>query len=126
MSGTLRRVLVVDDNTDAANTIADLLKGAGHTVEIAYDGPSAIQKGLRLQPEFVFLDLGLPGVDGFVVAARLRLEPSLRGARIIAVTAYAGDDMRQKATEAGFDDYLVKPVEPRFIESLLGSRPGSR
>ncbi len=126
MSGTLRRVLVVDDNTDAANTIADLLKASGHTVEIAYDGPSAIQQALRLQPEFVFLDLGLPGVDGFVVAARLRLEPSLRGARIIAVTAYAGDDMRQKATEAGFDDYLVKPVEPRFIESLLGSRPGSR
>ncbi len=118
----LRRVLVVDDNEDAANTIAALLKASGHTVEIAYDGPSAIAKALRAQPEFVFLDIGLPVMDGFAVCARLRLEPLLRGARIIAVTAYAGDENRRKATEAGFDDYLVKPVDPRFLESLLGAR----
>lgn len=119
---TPRRVLVVDDNVDSANSIAMLLQHGGHDVQVAHDGHKALEMARSLRPEFVFLDLGLPGLDGFEVARALRREPALQGTRIIAVTGYAQESDRRRALEAGVDQHLVKPADPAFIESLLGPR----
>ena len=117
---TPRRVLVVDDNRDTAESIAELLRISGHDVHVAYDGLSAIATALSIRPEFVFLDIGLPGLDGYAVARRLRSEPGLESTRIIAVTGYGTEADRQKGMEAGFDQHLLKPVDPAFLASLLG------
>ena len=119
---TPRRVLVVDDNVDTAESIGILLKEAGHEVHVAHDGLKALEVARRTRPEFVLLDLGLPGLDGFEVARALRREPDLAGVRIIAITGYASETDRRKAQEAGIDQHLVKPADPAFLESLLGSR----
>lgn len=117
-----RRVLVVDDNVDQANSIALLLEHAGHDVQVAHDGLKALELARSTRPEFVFLDLGLPKLDGFEVARALRREPALAGVRIIAVTGYAQESDRARALEAGIDQHIVKPADPAFIESLLGAR----
>lgn len=117
-----RRVLVVDDNVDQANSIALLLEHAGHDVQVAHDGLKALELARSMRPEFVFLDLGLPKLDGFEVARALRREPGLAGVRIIAVTGYGQESDREKAREAGIDQHIVKPADPAFIESLLGAR----
>jgi CheY-like chemotaxis protein len=119
---TPRRVLVVDDNVDTAQSIQMLLKEAGHDVHVAHDGLKALEVARRLRPEFVFLDLGLPGLDGFEVARALRREPDLQSVRIIAISGYGGEADRRKAQEAGVDQHLVKPADPAFLESLLGGR----
>ena len=114
-----RRILVVDDNSDAANTTAVLLTTFGHEVEIANDGYSAIRIAFSFRPDIVLLDIGLPGLDGYAVAKRLRQDGSLNGMRIIAITGRGFDDDRTRSEEAGIDQDLVKPVDPRFLESLL-------
>jgi len=115
-----RRVLVVDDNIDNAEIMAAVLRESGHEVYVAHDGRSAVAEARRLRPEFLFLDLGLPGLDGFQVAETLRREPGLEAMRIIAVTAYGQESDRRRAREAGFDQHLVKPVDMAFVESMLG------
>ncbi len=117
-----RRVLIVDDNVDSAHSIALLLRRAGHEVHVAYDGFKALELARSVRPEFVFLDLGLPGLDGFEVAARLRAEPGLEAMRIIAISGYAQEADRRRSREAGIDQHLVKPADPAFLESLLGAR----
>ena len=114
-----RRVLVVDDHVDAAESVAALLRLSDHEVRTAHDGAHAIAIARSFQPEFVFLDLGMPGVDGFQVARVLRSDglPSLR---IIAVTGTAHEEARREAFDAGCDEYLVKPMDPLFLDSLLG------
>ncbi|SRR5690606_26032024 len=119
---TRRRVLIVDDNVDSASSIALVLEHSGHEVHVAHDGPSAVTIARRLRPEFVFLDLGLPGLDGFEVARTLRREPGLEAMRIIAVTGYGQESDRARSREAGIDQHLVKPADPAFLESLLGPR----
>lgn len=122
----MRRVLVVDDNRDLAESVATLLALSGHEVHRAYDGPSAVETALRVLPQVVFLDVGLPGLDGFEVAKRLRELAALRGLRIVAVTGRAASADRERARECGVDRYFVKPVAPRFLESLLEeSRAGA-
>lgn len=116
------RVLVVDDNPDSANTIAFLLKASGHDVHVSHDGPGAIASARRIRPDFLFLDLGLPGLDGFEVARMLRGESGFDTMRIIAVTGSGHDVDRERSREIGIDYYLVKPVDARFLESLLGRR----
>jgi CheY-like chemotaxis protein len=116
-----RRVLVVDDNIDAAESIAALLSFSGHEVHTAHDGEAAVRIALSFRPEFIFLDLGMPGLDGFGVAKRLRGEPGFDTVRIIAVTGYGTEQDRRRCLEAGFDQHYLKPVDPRFLESLLGS-----
>jgi PAS domain S-box-containing protein len=111
-----RRVLVVDDNRDAAESLAMLLRLSGHVTLIAHDGPSAVEAAREFRPQAVFLDIGLPGLDGFEVARRLRQEPSLEGVTLVALTGYGAEDDRRKAQEAGFDRHFVKPVE---LEALL-------
>jgi CheY-like chemotaxis protein len=112
------RILVVDDSTDAAESMAKLLLLAGHEVMVAHDGPAALQLAAREQPAIVLLDIGLPGMDGYEVCRRLRqLGPA--DVRIIAVTGYGQDRDRQRSKEAGFDAHAVKPVDPSELWGLL-------
>ena len=116
----VRRILVVDDNLDAANTLARILRLDGHEVEIARDGAAALIGARRLRPDFVFLDIGLPGMDGFQVAETLRREAGLERMQVIAVTGRASEDDRRRLRDAGVDYYLVKPVDVDLVLSLVG------
>ncbi len=113
------RVLVVDDNTDAARGLARLLRLLGHEVGVAHSGPEAIEVAQEYSPEVVLLDIGLPGMDGYEVAARLRHEPSCRHAVLIAVTGYGQDQDRLRSEKAGFDHHLVKPVDYDALVMLI-------
>jgi CheY-like chemotaxis protein len=118
--GPKRRILIVDDNTDAAATLAVLLRRLGHEVETAHDGAMAIAVAPRMQPNVIFLDIALPGMDGFQVAEALRTDPSFNRLFIVAVTGMASEEDRIRAHEVGIDLYLIKPFDIRFIESLVG------
>ena len=116
-----RRILVVDDNVDAAVSLSRLLAILGHEVQVARDGPSAVYLARSMRPDVVLLDIGLPGADGFQVAEILRRETDAASMKIIAVTGGGREDDRQRSQESGFDHYLLKPVEIGFLESLLGN-----
>lgn len=116
-----RRLLVVDDNKDAAESMSMLLEMWGHEVAFAYDGPSALATAEQWQPEAVFLDIGLPGMDGYEVAERLRELPHAKDAVLIAITGYGQDDDRQRSRRAGIDHHLVKPVAPDALRNLIDS-----
>jgi CheY-like chemotaxis protein len=123
---TPKRVLVVDDNKDAAESMSMLLELWGHEVRRAYDGPSALESARSWQPEAVFLDIGLPGMDGYEVAERLRELPKGEDTVLIAITGYGQEDDRRRSQRAGIDHHLVKPVAPEGLRSLLESVRGSR
>jgi CheY-like chemotaxis protein len=107
-----RRVLIVDDNGDAAQSIAEVLTELGHEVHVAHDGPTALALASRFRPDVCLLDIGLPVMDGYELARRLRDSQHLAaGARIIALTGYGQDADRQRSTEAGFTAHVVKPVD---------------
>jgi len=116
-----RRLLVVDDNKDAAESMSMLLEMWGHEVAFAYDGPSALETAQQWRPEAVFLDIGLPGMDGYEVAERLRELPQVRDAVLIAITGYGQDDDLARSKRAGIDHHLVKPVAPDALRSLIDS-----
>ncbi len=111
-----RRILIVDDSRDSVNTLARLLTRLGHEIETAYDGLSACETAVTFTPDLVLLDIGLPGMDGFEVARRLRAESSLDGVYLVALTGYGSESDRNRSKESGFDAHLVKPVE---IDALL-------
>ena len=113
------RVLVVDDNLDLARGLARLLKLIGHEVRMVHDGPSALEAARSFRPDVVLLDIGLPGMDGFHVARLLRAEDCGRDARIIAISGYGHEEDRRRSREAGFDHYLVKPIDYRSLVPLL-------
>jgi CheY-like chemotaxis protein len=113
------RVLVVDDNVETARGLARLLKLLGHDVRTAHDGPSAIEAAHGHQPDFVLLDIGLPGMDGYEVAQYLRRDDSNREATIIAISGYGQDSDRRRSREAGFDHHLVKPIDHDALLTLL-------
>jgi CheY-like chemotaxis protein len=113
------RVLVVEDNVDAALTLVDLLRIWGHEVEYVHDGPAAVDLAPRYRPEVVLLDIGLPGMDGYEVARRLRQDPLTRGALLVAVTGYGQESDRARSREAGFDHHLVKPVDLAGLRRLI-------
>jgi signal transduction histidine kinase len=113
------RVLVVDDNVDAAESLAMLLRFNGHEVRLAFDGPGALDAAVAFLPELVLLDIGLPGMDGFEVARRLRTGSNAREVLLVAMTGYSQEEYQRKSREAGFDYHLVKPVDPRVLEELL-------
>jgi two-component system CheB/CheR fusion protein len=115
-----RRVLVVEDNLDTVHTLSMLLREMGHEVKFAINGYAGVDIARSFRPEFVFLDLGLPGMDGFEVCKRLKAEPGMEKTRIIAITGYAQDEYRKRSQEAGCEIHLVKPLDPRFLDSLLG------
>lgn len=113
-------MLLVDDNADAVAVIAAFLKRSGHEVYEARDGFAAIELARRVRPDFVFLDLGLPGLDGLDVARQLRSDSQLGRVRIVAVTGSGREGDRQAALDVGCDQYLLKPLDLDFIRSLLG------
>jgi DNA-binding response OmpR family regulator len=111
------RILVVDDNVDAADSVAWLLRHQSHDVRTAHDGRSAIEMAAGFRPRVVVLDLGLPQLDGYEVSRRLRASAETRDALIIAVSGYGQDEDRRRSTEAGFDYHFIKPVD---FQTLLG------
>jgi two-component system CheB/CheR fusion protein len=115
-----RRVLVVDDNLDAANSLARLLKRLyGQDVRVAHDGPAALEAADPFHPEIVLLDIGMPGMDGYEVARRLRQKPEHAGLKIVALTGWGQETDRLRSKAAGFDHHLIKPVEPADLCRLL-------
>ncbi|HET6568656.1 MAG TPA: PAS domain S-box protein [Rhodothermales bacterium] len=113
------RILVVDDNVDAAKMSAMLLRSWGYDVRTAHDGPNALQRAAGFHPNVILLDIGLPGMDGYEVARLIRRDADLNDVRLVAVTGYGQDTDRQRSKEAGFDLHVVKPVEPSALKELL-------
>jgi CheY-like chemotaxis protein len=114
-----RRVLIVDDNEDAANSLAMILKLGGHETASVYSATDALARAPVFKPDVVLLDIGLPGMDGYEVAQQMRELPGLRDIRLVAVTGYGRSEDRMRARDAGFDDHLVKPVEFGALERTL-------
>ena len=112
-----RRIVIVDDNVDASQSLATLLRLSGHDVFVACDGPSALQTVRTARPDLIMLDIGLPGMSGYEVAKQLR-DNGCKG-RLVAVTGYGAPEDRQRSHDAGFDHHLVKPIEPSSLEQLI-------
>ena len=115
-----KRVLVIEDNLDSVHTLAYLLKHMGHIVEYAINGYVALDVARRFRPDFALLDLGLPGMDGFEVCRQIRHDPSLQSCRVVALTAFSQQEYRERAAQAGCELFLVKPVDVKVLEHLLG------
>jgi PAS domain S-box-containing protein len=114
-----RRVLIVDDNVDAADSLAMLLKSDGHEAETAYSAETALKAVENLRPEIVLLDVGLPQRDGYEIARHLRASNAVPGMRLIALTGYGQEEDRERARAAGFDDHLLKPADMEALRQLL-------
>ena len=114
-----RRILVVDDNSDSAESMALLLRASGHEVHTAHDGASALEQAGAHKPEIVLLDIGLPGMSGYTVAKRLRAIPELDAVTLIAMTGYGQEEDRKRTRDAGFDHHLVKPIDLAVLTALL-------
>ena len=119
-----RQILVVDDNVSSAETLALLVGLSGHITHVAHSGMDTFAAVEAHQPAVILLDIGLPGMDGYEVARRLRQADANRDILLIAVTGYGQDDDRRRALEAGFDHHLIKPIDLEKLESIL--QPGSR
>jgi CheY-like chemotaxis protein len=119
LSRSGQRLLVVDDNKDAAGTLATLLRLKGHEVRIVHDGRAALEMVAAYQPALVFLDIGMPGMDGYEVARRIRRQPGLEQVVLAALTGWGQKEDRRRTAEAGFDHHLVKPPELDAVEGLL-------
>jgi CheY-like chemotaxis protein len=115
------RVLIVDDNTDGANSLAAMLQALGNQVRVEYDGPAGVRAASAWQPEVALLDIGLPGMSGYEVARTLRANESTRDTVLIAVTGWGQLEDRRRSREAGFDRHLVKPADPLELRALLAS-----
>jgi signal transduction histidine kinase len=120
-SSKARRILVTDDNRDAANSLAMLLKLSGHQVDTAYDGIEAVQKAEAHRPEVILLDIGLPGKNGYEVCRTIRQAPWGKDIRIVAVTGWGQEQDRRNTREAGFDHHLMKPVTVSALDEALAS-----
>lgn len=121
-----RRILIVDDNVDAAISVAMLLKPGGHDLRLAYNGPQALAVAEEYRPEIILLDIGLPGLNGYEVARKLRTQPEFATIPLIAMTGYGQEDDRRRSEEAGFDRHLTKPIDPDVLHAILASFPGNR
>jgi PAS domain S-box-containing protein len=116
-----RRILVVDDNVDAAGSFAQLLQIMGHDTRLAHDGPTALEAVQSYRPHMILLDIGLPGMNGYEVARRLRAQTELQDMQLVAVTGWGQEEARRRAYESGFDHHLTKPIELTTLEKLLAS-----
>jgi signal transduction histidine kinase len=119
------RILIVDDNPDAAEMLREWVEGAGSEVRIAHDGPAALSIAEEFVPDILLLDIGLPVMDGYEVARRIRQHATLRGVKLVALTGYGQHTDRVRSAEAGFDAHLVKPVDLDTLDRVLGSLTGS-
>lgn len=116
-----RRVLVVDDNRDAGDSTGMLLELLGAEVRVEHDGPSALAAIDEWHPALVILDLGMPGMDGYEVAHRIREQPKHAELKVVALTGWGQEKDKQRTRDAGFDQHLVKPVDLAALEALLSS-----
>ena len=123
-ASAVQRVLIVDDNVDAAESLAALLEVLGHQTIVLHDGANAIDAVAKERPDLVLLDIGLPGLDGYEIARRLRRTPGVEGTRLVACTGYGREDDIRRINEAGFDQHLIKPVGATALERVL--RAGAR
>lgn len=114
------RILIIEDNRDYAEGLQLFLELFGHEVTVAYTGTEGVEAALRMLPQVVLCDIGLPGLDGYEVARLLRANPLTANVHLIAVTGYGSERDRQRAAESGFDAHLVKPVEAAEILKLIG------
>ncbi len=121
LASQMKTILVVDDNRDAANTLALLLRRWGHKAYIAYDGNEALATAEAHRPDLILLDIGLPGRDGYEVARLIRSRPELANTTIVALTGYGTEEDRQQSQAAGFDQHIIKPVDPNKLRDLLDS-----
>jgi PAS domain S-box-containing protein len=119
-----RRVLCVDDNIDACTSLALMVCLHHHDVETAHDGLAALEKAVTFRPDLILLDIGLPGLNGYEVCRRLRQEPALANAFIVALTGWGQDEDRRRSYEAGFDRHVTKPIDPQLLEDFLRGPPG--
>ncbi len=117
-----RRVLVIEDNVDAAESLREVLEFGAHTVEVAFSGAEGIEKARSFRPDVVLCDIGLPGIDGYAVARSLRADAALRDAKLVALTGYAAPEDVARSKEAGFDTHLAKPPSLEKIEEVLAPR----
>jgi CheY-like chemotaxis protein len=117
-SSARKRVLIVEDSVDSAETLGELITRWGHEVHLAHDGSSALRLARQVRPNVILLDIGLPDIDGYTVAHRLRGE-DLGGEILVALTGYGEAQDRARAEQAGFDRHLTKPVEPQALRELL-------
>jgi signal transduction histidine kinase/DNA-binding response OmpR family regulator len=124
-NGTGQRVLIVDDYADAADSMAAILRVDGQDVQIAHDGPTALEVVRNFKPSVVFLDIGLPGMNGFEVARALRAAPETKDSLLIAVSGYGQAEDQRQSKEAGFDRHLVKPVDLSVLQEILGATNAS-
>ena len=116
-----RRILVVDDNEDSAESLAMLLRAAGHEARLAMDGAAALRMAEDLRPEVVFLDIGMPKMNGYEVARQMRERPWAKQAHLVALTGWGQEEDRRRAQEAGFDDHLVKPASAAVLTQVLSA-----
>ncbi len=116
-----RRILVVDDNVDAAETMALLLELSGHDARSAFSGQEALEVAFSFHPEAVFLDIGLPGMNGYEVARQLLANPATAASKLIALTGWGSENDIRKSTSAGFHAHLTKPVDPDAVEAILST-----
>jgi CheY-like chemotaxis protein len=123
-----RRVLIIEDNADAAESLELVLMIGNHEVAVARDGPTGIAQARQFRPDIVLCDVGLPGMDGYEIARALRADETLRGTFLVALTGYARPEDIQRAADAGFDRHLAKPPDPerllQQIEEIPASQPG--
>jgi signal transduction histidine kinase len=119
-----RTVLLADDNRDAIDTMAELLRMDGHVVHTAHEGLSALDVALRTRPDVIVLDIGMPGLNGYEVARRIRAEPWGASSLLVAATGWGQEEDRRKASDAGFDRHLTKPFDPTQLSALIAAPPG--
>lgn len=117
-----RRILVIDDNADAADTLVAILSLLGHDAVAAHSGPDGLLSAAARTPDVVFLDIGMPGMNGFEVAEAMRKMDGLEQTRIVALTAWRDDATRARAKSAGFDLHLTKPTSIERIEEIIVER----
>jgi CheY-like chemotaxis protein len=120
-----RRILVADDNRDAADSLALMLEMLGHEVSQANDGLEAIEAAKRVQPELIFLDLGMPRMNGYDAARLIRTAPECNSAILVALTGWGQEEDRRRSLEAGFNHHIVKPIDFTVVENLLNNLNGS-
>jgi CheY-like chemotaxis protein len=118
-----RRIMIVEDQRDAAEMLAMLLTAQAHEVQIAADGHAALQSVGQFRPDVMLIDIGLPGMSGYDLAERIRRDPSLGHVLLVALTGYGGPDDRTRALESGFDHHVVKPIDEGALEELLRITP---
>jgi CheY-like chemotaxis protein len=111
--------LVADDNRDSAESLAYLLRKLGNEVRLAFDGSEAVEVARAFRPDLALLDIGMPKLDGYEAAQRIRVEAGARPVRLVALTGWGQDDARRRAREAGFDEHIVKPAEIATLRALL-------